>query len=346
MSAPAVSICVPTYNGARYLAQTLESIERQSHSDFEVLVVDDGSTDATLELCGAYARRDPRVRLVRNERNRGLVGNWNRCVELARGRWIKFVFQDDLIRPDALSRLVDVAERTAAPMAFGRRDFLFEDGTSAEARERYEAAAQRIADLFPEEGLTDARTFSRLVLAHTMRNIVGEPVAVLLRRDVFDAVGTFNPHIAVFCDMEFWMRVGTRFGVAHTPETVADFRVHDASTTARTLTSNHFQMFVLDPLVVQHDLAYQPAYEGIRAVACEEGIDLSARFVAAARWARGEARRLSQQNNAAAEGPLADLEALQQALPHLRAAWGPAKQQGAAEQFLTWARRVFLGSTP
>lgn len=93
-----VSICIPTYNGARYLEACLDSVLSQTYKNIEILVVDDGSTDATLKILGRYVASDQRIRLVRNvvvsnEHNLGLVGNWNHCIELSQDEWIKFVYR-------------------------------------------------------------------------------------------------------------------------------------------------------------------------------------------------------------------------------------------------------------
>lgn len=340
---PKVSICIPTYNGATYLEETLESVSAQTFGDFEAIVVDDGSTDATVDICAEFARRDPRFRVERNPRNRGLVGNWNRCVELSRAPWVKFVFQDDLLRPIGLSTLLDAATRAGTPLAFGRRGFIFEDGTSSEVAAFYEEDARRIAALFPEDSHLDPREFAKQVLNHLQRNIVGEPVAVLLRRDVFDAVGTFHPDVAVFCDMEFWARVGTRFGAANTSETVADFRVHGASTTARTTSADNFRMVVLDHVVVQHDMAFDPAYAMLRQVAAESGIDMTERFAAIAIWARGQAMRLASDPSHANLQPLEGLERLQARLPRLRKVLVQAQRRHELGQLVGRVKRTLLG---
>jgi hypothetical protein len=343
VTTPSVSICIPTFNGARYLAQTLDSICAQTFGEFEVLIVDDGSSDATLDLCAEFARRDRRIRIERNPRNLGLVGNWNRCVALARAPWVKFVFQDDLLRPQGLQALMDVAAAGEAPLAFGRRTFLFEGETAADTVALYEASAQRVAALFPDRGHSDARAFSKLLLAHLTWNIVGEPVAVLLRRDVFEAVGPFHPDVAVFCDMEFWARVGTRFGVAHTPETVADFRVHGGSTTARTLSGDHFRLHALDHVVVQHQYGFDPAYAALREVAAAEGLDLVERFTATALWARGLAERLASEAGGGDRRPLTALEQAQARLPRLRQVLQRARRRHELGQMVGRVKRAVLG---
>ena len=93
MTEPLVSICVPTYRGAPWLAACLDSALAQTLSEFEVLVVDDESDDDTVAIAEDYAARDARVVLHRNPARLGLAPNWNRSVELARGTFIKFLVQ-------------------------------------------------------------------------------------------------------------------------------------------------------------------------------------------------------------------------------------------------------------
>src|SRR5438093_1026213 len=102
-----VSVCVPTYNGARFLSQCLDTALAQTWGDFELLIVDDRSTDDTYEIAAEYATRDGRIKLYQNDRNLGLAGNWNRCVQLSRGQWIKFLFQDDLLDVTCISRMLE-----------------------------------------------------------------------------------------------------------------------------------------------------------------------------------------------------------------------------------------------
>ncbi len=105
---PAVSVCIPTYNYARYLPRAIESVLAQTYGDFELIVSDNASTDDTQEVLAGFS--DPRMRTFRNERNLGLFGNFSRCLELARGDMVKFVCADDWLDPAYLSRTVPLME--------------------------------------------------------------------------------------------------------------------------------------------------------------------------------------------------------------------------------------------
>ncbi|NQT57201.1 MAG: glycosyltransferase family 2 protein, partial [Desulfobacteraceae bacterium] len=104
-----VSVCIPVYNGEKYLEECLNSVLDQSFRNFEVVVVDDQSSDTSFEIARKYEARDDRVRVFHNAQNLGLVNNWNRCIELSHGKWIKFVFQDDLIESNCLEKMISAA---------------------------------------------------------------------------------------------------------------------------------------------------------------------------------------------------------------------------------------------
>ena len=94
-----IHVLLPCFNAEPYLLQTLESLSRQTHGDFEVLLIDDGSTDATVSIAENYARQDRRIKVIRNERNLGLIATLNRGLELVRWPFVARQDQDDLCDP-------------------------------------------------------------------------------------------------------------------------------------------------------------------------------------------------------------------------------------------------------
>ncbi|MBX3441654.1 MAG: glycosyltransferase family 2 protein [Planctomyces sp.] len=104
---PTVSVLLPAYNAARFIDQTIESVVGQTFSDWELVAVDDVSSDATFERLQDWTLREPRLRLFRNETNRGMTANWNRCLEEARGTYIVKLDADDAFRPKTLEVLVN-----------------------------------------------------------------------------------------------------------------------------------------------------------------------------------------------------------------------------------------------
>lgn len=103
---PKVSIGLPVYNGQRYLQKALDSLLSQTFNDFELIICDNASIDATPDICREYAARDPRIRYFRNERNIGAAPNYNRAFALARGVYFKWMAHDDILAPTYLERCV------------------------------------------------------------------------------------------------------------------------------------------------------------------------------------------------------------------------------------------------
>lgn len=134
MATPAVSIGLPVYNGAEYLAAAIESILAQEFSDFELIISDNGSTDATPEICRRFAAADTRVRVHRVEANRGLVWNFNRVFELARGEFFKWSAHDDLCHPPMLRRCMEVWREAPAAVALVYPQSYMVDGAGAVLR--------------------------------------------------------------------------------------------------------------------------------------------------------------------------------------------------------------------
>jgi glycosyltransferase involved in cell wall biosynthesis len=126
---PAVSIGLPVHNGERYLANAIESVLAQTFGDFELLISDNASTDRTQEIGREIARSDPRVRYQRLDSNIGPVGNHNRCIDLARGRYFMWLASDDLLGETQVERCVEALEtEPKAAMSFPRLTYIDEAG--------------------------------------------------------------------------------------------------------------------------------------------------------------------------------------------------------------------------
>jgi glycosyltransferase involved in cell wall biosynthesis len=107
---PRLTIGMPVYNGERFLDRAISSVLGQDFADFELIISDNGSDDATPEICRAYAARDPRIRYHRSDVNRGAAWNFSRVLELASGEYFKWAAHDDWYAPDFLSRCIAVLD--------------------------------------------------------------------------------------------------------------------------------------------------------------------------------------------------------------------------------------------
>ncbi|HET9863208.1 MAG TPA: glycosyltransferase family 2 protein [Steroidobacteraceae bacterium] len=126
---PRVTIGMPVYNGARHVAQAVDSLLSQTFADFELVIADNASTDLTGDICRGYQARDPRVRYVRHATNRGAVYNWNFVVAAARGQYFKWASANDYCAPTQLERCVQVLDtEPEVVITYGRTAFVDDDG--------------------------------------------------------------------------------------------------------------------------------------------------------------------------------------------------------------------------
>jgi glycosyltransferase involved in cell wall biosynthesis len=231
VSGPSVSLCIPTWNGAAYLPEALASAIAQTFTDFELLIVDDASTDASVEI--ATACRDPRLRLLRNVRRLGIPGSWNRCLEEARGEYVKFLFQDDVLAPGALASLVTaLADEPGAVLAFGRREIRHEGsgaslpllgGIYGAALETFYASLPGSRPVLRGLDLVHGALEAGRDMAI---NVIGEPSFVLLRKDAARRAGGFDPSFAQLVDWELYLRLARRGSLVFRDELMGVFRVH------------------------------------------------------------------------------------------------------------------------
>lgn len=214
MRRPRVSVCIPTWRGAATIEAALDSVRAQRFEDFELIVADDASPDDTLQRVQAW--RDPRLRIEPSPRNLGPEGNWNRCLALARGDYVKLLPQDDLLHPDCLARQVQALDgRADLSLAFSARDVIGPDGR---VRLRARGFGRRA------RGTVDRDTVLRGCLRQGT-NVVGEPGAVLFRRSAAERVGGFSMRHPYVIDLDYWLRLLAVGPGWYEPEALASFRV-------------------------------------------------------------------------------------------------------------------------
>ena len=232
-----VTVAIPTYNGSRYLRDALDSALRQTYEHIEIMVVDDVSEDESAEIAEQFGRAHPErtVRVERNRQRLGLAANWNRCIELARGEYVKFLFQDDLLEPECVAELVGTIDQApTAGMAFAPRAILVDGPHDVWIRlwmARHAVLHTRFTRL---DRLNDGgRLFREQMARDPFRNWIGEPTVVLLRTEHVRQAGGFNPRLKQLVDVEGWLRVMCRGEVGFVDRPLASYRLHGGSTTSR-----------------------------------------------------------------------------------------------------------------
>lgn len=212
-----ISVCIPTYNTAPYLAAAIESVLSQSFPDFELVVCDNASTDATPELCGRY--QDSRLRYVRFEKLLGQAANWNRCLELATGEWVILLHADDMLHPHYLERAINALD--AAPDAV----WLFCCAEHVDAVGRH----LRLQSAYAESRCVPGQDLARRLL---LEGCLINPAGVLARRSAYEAVGRFTEAIVWGVDWHMWVRLALHGNAVYLAEPLAQYRIHGQSGTS------------------------------------------------------------------------------------------------------------------
>lgn len=146
--APLVSLGMPVHNGERFVGEAIDSVLAQSFEDFELLIADNASTDATPSICRDYALRDSRIRYVRHSRNLGAARNFNFTFEHSRGTYFKWMAHDDLIAPTYLERCLERFECGPAPLVlcYPLRRTMAPDGRVSACADSGDGGASRVGD--------------------------------------------------------------------------------------------------------------------------------------------------------------------------------------------------------
>jgi len=195
---PLVSICIPTYNRASMVGEAIRSALGQTYAPLEVLVVDNASADTIEDVVGSF--HDPRLKLVKNEKNLGMFGNFNRCIELARGKYIHILHSDDYIDPRFAETCAGFMEtHPGVAMTFTSVTII-----SGEDRRRICPCTRDTIYPSPEG-------FRQILRS---RNLISAP-SVMVRRDVYDAVGLYSLEYPYSGDLYQWLRIARQFAIAY-----------------------------------------------------------------------------------------------------------------------------------
>jgi len=133
---PKVSIIMPAYNAEKYIGASIESVLEQSYKNWELIIVNDDSKDATPEIINQYAKKDKRLVVTKNTTNQGIAKTKNKAIKLARGQFISFLDNDDCWYSNKLEKQIQVLEETSYPFVFSSYDKMDADGKKIKSKVR------------------------------------------------------------------------------------------------------------------------------------------------------------------------------------------------------------------
>jgi glycosyltransferase involved in cell wall biosynthesis len=209
---PKVSVIIPAYNQAQFIAEAIQSVLNQTFQDFEIIVIDDGSTDNTPEIVSAFP-----VKYFCQE-NQRLPAARNRGVEISCGEYIAFLDSDDVLLEKAIEKGVEALDTCPeAGFSYGRAYLMDEKGRILGLRK---AGSKRSC---LRQGIDEIKDF--LVSGNHIL-----PCTVMTRRDCLERVGPFDPAFNSGSeDIDLWVRLAKRYTVAYIAEPLAKYRVHSSS---------------------------------------------------------------------------------------------------------------------
>lgn len=232
-----VSICIPTYNGAQFIAEALESAINQTYPNLEIVVSDDASTDDTLGIIESYISKTliP-IRIIKHKPD-GIGANWNNCIRKAQGEYIKFLFQDDILEYQCIEKMVALLnEFPKLGLVASKRYCINEHSKLIDDKDPW---MQLYSDLqrtlsFPEHD--DLMVVTKELLKSPAFfeepiNKIGEPTAVLFRARLVDEIGCFRKDLNQMLDFEFYYRLLRHYKIGILSTKLVRFRIHEKQTT-------------------------------------------------------------------------------------------------------------------
>jgi FkbM family methyltransferase len=225
---PFVSVCIPTYNGEEYIKACIDSVLAQTYTNLEILISDDGSTDTTLEIVNGYKADQKHIRIVQNLQ-KGMVANWNNCIKEANGEWIKFLFQDDILKADCIERMLTACVKYNSEVAICRREFIIHEDIPEKIKADFRVHLIKPEHIFEGEGLVSKEELIVSMTRHFLKNILGEPTCYFFKKEMVEKCGVFNSELRQLVDYEFITRLAMVNGFVFLPEPLAMFRIHNKS---------------------------------------------------------------------------------------------------------------------
>lgn len=217
MNTPMVSVCIPTYNGERFIENAIKSVLMQTYTDFELLIIDDASTDKTVDIINSFI--DNRIRLLKNDKNIGMVSNWNRCLDESKGEYIQLLCHDDYLAKDCLEKKVKAFTIDIDICLVFNSTYIINDMNRIIFRRRP----------FRSEKLFDGKKI--LGKSFVCKNLFGEPSNVMFKKEISKKVGYFDDRLCYSIDWDYWIKLCVMGKVYYLDDYLMYFRVSNISAT-------------------------------------------------------------------------------------------------------------------
>lgn len=234
---PKVSVLIPSYNHSKYIAQTIQSVLDQTYKDFEIIIIDDASSDNSLEIIQRFT--DSRIRLYHSETNQGISATLNKLIEEAQGEYLATLASDDAFLPKKLEKQVAFLDgHPDIGAVFSYAEIINEDDKPL--------TKHSYSKVFNQANRTRHEWLRRFFY---QGNCLCAP-SVLIRKECHDKVGLYDPRYRQMQDFEFWIRLCMQYEIYVMPEELIQYRVRDSGKNASGRTPdnairNHFEFAMI-----------------------------------------------------------------------------------------------------
>lgn len=269
---PLVSICIPTYNGEKYITETLTAACEQSYENIEIIISDDGSTDDTLKVCKHFSKKNSNIKIFKNAKNLGLVENWKKSIALTstESEWIKFLFQDDLMHPTTVAKMLDVSLKNNIDFTICDREYLFEEGVDRKLKKSYDLVP-KTSVLFSKSKKYSPIETGAIIAPQIFRNTLGEPPCYFFKKKSYVA-NNFDLEYLQLTDYIFCLNHILEKPFYFINEKLVQFRVHNNSQTSKNTHQkkasfeNHKKNIIVDNyerIKICYNLMYNDKYKPV-----------------------------------------------------------------------------------
>lgn len=265
-SEPLISICIPTYNGSQYIEKCIESCLAQSYRNIEIIVCDDCSSDSLLNVLNPYLKKDCRITFYQNEKNLGLVGNWNKCMNYASGEYIKWLFQDDWMDVNAIEEFVEIANK-GYDFIVSKRNFILNELATDEDKMYYSKKVKTLENYFNQDEIGCYFPTSKIkdiVVSNIALNFIAEPSLIFFKRTLIKEVGLYDHLFHQICDLEYNMRLASKVGVYVLNKPLCHFAIHAQSTTNANMNNKYFQLRFIEQAYYAYKLIHHNSFKSIQ----------------------------------------------------------------------------------
>ncbi|PRX41540.1 glycosyltransferase family 2 protein [Salegentibacter salegens] len=230
-----VSICIPTYNGVPFLQEALDSINQQTYRNIEVIISDDASNDQTLEIVQDFKAKAIFPVYIYHHKPKGIGANWNNCIKKANGKYIKFLFQDDVLLPNCIEEQIKVFKNYKnIGLVSSKREFIIEKNVSTEILQWADLFKDLQVNLKFQDNIISFLKNDFLKSEEFQRypyNKIGEPSVVLFPKSIVEKIGYFREDMVQILDYEFYYRILRFKKIAIINKPLVKFRLHKQQTT-------------------------------------------------------------------------------------------------------------------